>query len=173
MSAIAPYLSDLHDVLSPPVAGTVIVLTSMLAGTIVGWERRKRDKPAGLRTMMLIAVGSTIFTLSSIMIAGDSWADRGRIAAQIVSGIGFLGAGAIIRDRGEVRGLTTGATIWVVAAIGVMIGAGYAAAGLALTFLVVAALTLFRHDEGHDDGHGHSKPSALGESQSKSTGGDD
>ena len=147
METILPYLGDLHQVLPPPAAGVVLVLCSILCGTLVGLERESRDKPTGRRTMMLIAVGSTIFTLASILVAEGSFADRGRIAAQVVTGVGFLGAGAIIRDRGSVRGLTTGATIWTVSAIGVMIGAGYAAAGLMLTLLVVAVLMLFRRHE--------------------------
>ena len=147
MESIWPYLSDLHAVLPAPVAGIVLVICSVLCGTMVGMERESRDKPAGVRTIMLIAVGSTIYTLTSILIVGDSFADRGRIAAQVVTGVGFLGAGAIIRDRGSVRGLTTGATIWTVSAIGVLIGAGYGAAGLALTTLVVGVLLLFRRHE--------------------------
>jgi putative Mg2+ transporter-C (MgtC) family protein len=120
---------------------------SIVCGTVVGLERESKDKPAGLRTVSLICVGSTIFTFASIMIVDDSYADRGRIAAQIVTGIGFLGAGAIIRERGTVVGLTTGATIWTVAAVGVIVGMGYAVAGLSLTLLVVAMLILVRRFE--------------------------
>jgi len=138
---------NLHLKLSTEWAGIVLILTSIVCGTIVGLERESKDKPAGLRTVTLICVGSTIFTLASIMIVGGSFADRGRIAAQIVTGIGFLGAGAIIRERGTVLGLTTGATIWTVAAIGVVVGMGYAIAGLALSLVVVAMLTLARHFE--------------------------
>ena len=143
------YLGNLHDELGQPWSSMILVVVAVLAGTLVGTERRSRDKPAGLRTLSLICVGSAIFTLVSVLIVGDTIADRGRIAAQIVTGIGFLGAGAIISDRGEVRGLTTGATIWVTAAIGMMIGAGYGAGGLGLSFLVVGMLIAFRrHEEG-------------------------
>ena len=120
------------------------MLCSVTCGILVGLERRARQKPAGLRTVSLICVGSTIFTIASILIAGDSGADRARIAAQVVTGVGFLGAGAIIREQGTVHGLTTGATIWTVAAIGVLIGIGHAAGGLAVTLIGLGMLTLFR-----------------------------
>ena len=151
MEWLWPYLGDLHAVLPRPLAGAVLVLCSALCGTLIGLERQTRDKPAGMRTMMLICVGSTVFTTASLLVGGGFYTDRGRIAAQVVTGIGFLGAGAIIRDRGTVTGLTTGATIWTVAAIGVLIGAGYAASGLALTILVIGILVLFRRHEGETE----------------------
>ncbi len=134
------YFGDLHLVLPPHWAGIVLVLSSVACGMMVGAERQFKQKPAGARTLTLICVGSTLFTLASILIAGES-ADRTRIAAQVVTGVGFLGAGAIIRNRGTIVGLTTGATIWTVAAIGVLVGGGYAAAGIVLTALVVGMLT--------------------------------
>ena len=140
MQAITPYLYDLHQVLTPPWDDTILILVAIVCGVIVGFERESKNKPAGLRTVSLICVGSTIFTLASILMASGSTADRGRIAAQIVTGIGFLGAGAIIREHGTIVGLTTGATIWTVSAIGVLIGTGYAAAGLALTLIVLGML---------------------------------
>lgn len=147
MESLSPYLGDLHAALPAPAAGTVLVLCSAVCGTLIGLERQTRHKPAGMRTMMLICVGSAVFTIASLLVGGGFYSDRGRIAAQVVTGIGFLGAGAIIRDRGRVTGLTTGATIWTVAAIGLLIGAGQAAAGLALTFLVLGILVLFRRAE--------------------------
>ncbi|HVT43745.1 MAG TPA: MgtC/SapB family protein [Thermoanaerobaculia bacterium] len=94
------------------------LLFAVAVGLMVGLERELRGKPAGLRTMMLIALGSTLFTIFSIEIVGESIADRGRIAAQIVTGVGFLGAGAILHDRRQVTGLTTAASIWLVASLG-------------------------------------------------------
>jgi len=136
-----PYLGDLHRLLEPHLAGAILVLVSVLCGLMIGQERESKDKPAGLRTVTLICVGSTIFTLASILIAGGTGvADPGRIAAQVVTGIGFLGAGAIIREHGTVVGLTTAATIWAVSAIGVVIGAGYAAGGIALSIVVLVTL---------------------------------
>ncbi len=141
MSDLLVYLGDLHRVMEPAWASTTLILVAVVCGTVVGLEREARNKPAGLRTVSLICVGSTVFTLVSILIASGVPADRGRIAAQVVTGVGFLGAGAIIRDHGAILGLTTAATIWVVSAIGVLIGAGYAAGGLALTLIVVVMLT--------------------------------
>ena len=140
MTDLWPYFGDLHRQLPEHWAGVVLVLCSVLCGILIGAERQSKQKAAGARTLTLICVGSTVFTLASILIAGDV-ADRTRITAQVVTGVGFLGAGAIIRDRGTIVGLTTGATIWTVAAIGVLVGGGYAVAGIVLTLLVVGTLT--------------------------------
>lgn len=138
METVWPYLGDLHRVLrsQPVLLNIFLIAASILCGTIIGLEREVKEKPAGLRTVSLISVGSTIFSLISVSL-GDS-----RIAAQIVTGIGFLGAGAIIREQGTVVGLTTGATIWTIAAIGVAVGYGYAAAGVALSLVVLGTLTV-------------------------------
>lgn len=138
---IWPYAGDLHDVMSPHWSGIVLVLCSVACGLLIGAERETKQKPAGLRTITLICVGSTLFTFASILLAGD-WADRTRIAAQVVTGVGFLGAGAILQHRGTIVGLTTGATIWTAAAIGVLVGGGYGAAGIVLTMLVVGLLII-------------------------------
>ncbi|NLX14525.1 MAG: MgtC/SapB family protein [Phycisphaerales bacterium] len=146
MSNLLPYIGDVYKLFpdQPYWAGLILITCSTLCGMIVGLEREARAKPAGVRTVTLICMGSTIFTLASLLMAQGAPADRARIAAQVVTGIGFLGAGAIIRDRGAVVGMTTGATIWTVAAIGVLIGIGYATAGLVLTFIVVGMLMAFR-----------------------------
>src|SRR5918911_5605618 len=88
------------------------LLTAALLGAIIGFERELRQKTAGLRTNILIAVGSALFTLMSYELAADGSGDPGRVAAQIVTGIGFLGAGAIMRTGSSVQGLTTAATVW-------------------------------------------------------------
>src|SRR6187401_891893 len=132
---------DLHEFLSTPWLQVVLVLTSVVCGAIVGAEREKHEKPAGLRTLILVCLGSTSFTLASYAFtttAGDS----GRVAAQIVTGIGFLGAGAILHGSGLVRGMTTAATIWAMAATGMVVGIGYAGAGLGLSLLVRVVLTV-------------------------------
>ncbi len=98
------------------------LLLAAFLGGIIGLERELRGKPAGLRTNMLIAMGSTLFTTISMQMAVN--ADPTRIAAQVVTGIGFIGAGVILREHGAVIGLTTAATIFVVAAVGVAVGAG-------------------------------------------------
>jgi len=112
------------------------LLFSFLIGAIIGAEREYRSKSAGLRTMILIAVGSTVFTLISIRISGDA----GRIAANIVTGIGFIGAGIIFRENNRVVGITTAAIVWVTAALGMAIGAGYYV--IALYSFLVAGMSL-------------------------------
>jgi putative Mg2+ transporter-C (MgtC) family protein len=124
-----------------------LVLAAVLGGAI-GVERELREREAGLRTHMLVSVGSALFTIVSaygfhaFLSSGQSVvrADPTRIAAQIVTGIGFLGAGAIIRQGFSVRGLTTAATLWVVAAVGLAAGAGYYSAAAITTALVLVAL---------------------------------
>jgi putative Mg2+ transporter-C (MgtC) family protein len=117
-------------------------------GGAIGFERELREREAGLRTHLLVSVGAALFTLVSAY-AWTDWrfsTDEGlvfdptRIAAQVVTGIGFLGAGAIIRQGLSVRGLTTAATLWVVAAIGMATGAGYYAAAVITTVLVLVSL---------------------------------
>ena len=148
MGDISAWLGDINtvDALGPAAAGTICIFASAICGAIIGIERERRDKPAGLRTVVLICLGSTIFTIVSLLLASQKpMADPARLAAQIVTGVGFLGAGAILRDRGTVVGLTTGATIWTVAAVGVTIGAGYVAAGLVFTTLILLVLTVAHH----------------------------
>ncbi len=104
----------------------VRLLAACVAGAIIGIERELHGKPAGLRTNVMICLGAALFTVLSIEMAaiGGRIADPSRIAAQIVTGVGFLGAGAIIQLRGHVMGLTTAATIWLVASVGRALGAG-------------------------------------------------
>jgi len=112
-------------------------------GAAIGLEREYRQKPAGLRTNILIAVGSALFTVLSLIVPTHSGGTADRIAAQIVTGIGFLGGGAILRQRSTVHGMTTAATIWVNAAIGMAAGLGQlslAAVATALTLVVLAVL---------------------------------
>jgi uncharacterized membrane protein YhiD involved in acid resistance len=114
------------------------LLMAVLLGGAIGIERELRGKAAGLRTNILICLGATLFTHLSIVLAGPG-GDSGRIAAQVVTGIGFLGAGTILHSKGAIAGLTSAATIWLVAAIGVAIGSGaiYEAAGATLLTLLV------------------------------------
>jgi len=106
-----------------PTIALKLVLAAVLGG-IIGIEREIRDKPAGLRTNILICVGSTLFMSISTKVAEMLGGDPTRIAAQIISGIGFLGAGAVLHSHGFVLGLTTAATIWVVAGVGMALGSG-------------------------------------------------
>jgi putative Mg2+ transporter-C (MgtC) family protein len=124
-----------------------LALAAALGG-LIGVERELREREAGLRTHLLVSVGSALFTIVSaygfhaFLVSGASVvrADPTRIAAQIVTGIGFLGAGAIIRQGFSVRGLTTAATLWVVAAVGLAAGAGYYSVAVITTALVLIAL---------------------------------
>jgi putative Mg2+ transporter-C (MgtC) family protein len=124
-----------------------LALAAVLGG-LIGIEREIREREAGLRTHMLVAMGSALFTIvsaygfHSFLASGQAVvrADPTRIAAQIVTGIGFLGAGAIIRQGLSVRGLTTAATLWVVAAIGLAAGAGYYSGAVITTALVLLSL---------------------------------
>lgn len=119
------------------------ILLAAALGAIVGYERRRADKPVGLRTLVLISTGAALFTVASIY--GFEDADPTRIAAGIVTGIGFLGAGAIIRRRvGGVEGITTAAAIWVVAAIGLAAGAGLYLMATVTTVIVMLVLLLLR-----------------------------
>ena len=122
-----------------------LVLATVLGGAI-GWEREASAKPAGLRTTILICLGATVFTDLSIrfggLAVGSGAADPTRIAAQIITGIGFLGAGTIIQARGTVTGLTTAATLWVVAGIGMAVGNGSYIEAVGATLLVLVVLVL-------------------------------
>src|SRR5262245_16861847 len=126
----------------PPADLALRLLLAAGLGAAIGIERELRQKPAGLRTNILIAVGAALFTIVSVEMA-SAGGTSDRIAAQIVTGIGFLGAGAILRGRADVHGMTTAATIWVNAAVGMAAGAGYpllATIATAITLVVLLAL---------------------------------
>ena len=131
------------------------LLLAAALGGFIGLEREASGKPAGFRTNLLICVGAALITQLSISIAADATlpggfrSDPGRISAQIVSGIGFLGAGTILHARGSVTGLTTAATLWVVAAIGMAVGAEAYVQALAATGLVLLALMILGRFEDH------------------------
>lgn len=116
-----------------------LVLAAVLGG-MIGVERQLHDKPAGLRTNILICVGSTLFMSISTTVAQLLGGDPTRIAAQIISGIGFLGAGAVLHSHGFVLGLTTAATIWVVAGIGMALGAGMYSLAIFVTGMSIVTL---------------------------------
>jgi uncharacterized membrane protein YhiD involved in acid resistance len=127
----------LHDL------NTVIVgrlLLAALLGGAVGLERELRHKPAGLRTNMLICIGAALFTIISYEMASNVGGDHTRIAAQIIPGIGFIGAGVVIRERGAVMGITSAATIFVIASVGMAAGAGLPVTAIFTTLLLLVAL---------------------------------
>ncbi|MDF0693124.1 MgtC/SapB family protein [Aquirufa ecclesiirivi] len=116
------------------------ILLSILIGAIIGLEREYRSKSAGLRTMILVCVGSCIFTLLSYKIGLGS---QDRIAANVLTGIGFLGAGVIFREKDRVTGITTATTIWVVSALGMTIGAGFELLACVTSAIVIIILSAF------------------------------
>jgi putative Mg2+ transporter-C (MgtC) family protein len=138
------WLGDIHQVAPQHWVGVIVTTTSVLCGGLIGMERSKARKPVGLRTLILICLGSAIFTQASLLISDHPLTDRGRIAAQVVTGVGFLGAGAIIRERGLLIGITTGAGIWATAAVGVVLGAGYVAAGIFFSLVILGTLAAER-----------------------------
>lgn len=123
-------------------------LTAVLCGGAIGMERETTGKPAGLRTSIIVCLGSMLFTIMSIELGKSSNGDGTRIAAQIVTGIGFLGAGVILRERtGGIKGVTTAAIIWLMAAIGMMIGSGYLISSTAVTAAIVIMILSLRRVE--------------------------
>ena len=115
------------------------LLMACLLGALVGLQRELKHKAAGVRTNLLICMGSAFFTLLSAVLAGDANPDKGRVASNIVQGIGFLGAGLILHNRSRVSGLTSAASVFVVASIGMACGAGlYAAAAVAAIIVILA-----------------------------------
>lgn len=146
MEALTAYLPAWVEVLQLQVLGRLSL--ALVLGALIGLERELSGKPAGLRTNILICVGAAILTEASVYAASSFAvnefvrADPGRIAAGIVTGIGFIGAGTIIVWRGAVTGLTTAATLWVVAAIGMMVGFRAYVVAVGATVLVLLTLVL-------------------------------
>lgn len=117
------------------------ILLAMLLGGLLGAEREFRDKAAGFRTLILISVGACLFTLWSLHLGDPD--DPTRIAANIVTGIGFLGAGVILREGGRITGLTTAAMIWLAASLGMGVGSGAIWLSIAATFVILIVMWLF------------------------------
>ncbi|RZK52526.1 MAG: MgtC/SapB family protein [Pedobacter sp.] len=115
------------------------LIATLLCG-LIGLEREFRSKQAGLKTMIMIGLGSTLFTILSVKIGLNS---QDRIASNIVTGIGFLGAGVIFKEDNQVKGLTTACVIWIVAAIGMAVGSDYYEQAIGVTFVVLIALLIF------------------------------
>lgn len=131
------------------------LLISILCGGLIGLERELARKQVDLRTLILICLGSTLYmTVSQLaaLNAGQEF-DITRVAAQVVTGVGFIGAGTIIQARGQIHGLTTAATIWTVAAIGLIVGAGFPWVGLGVTLIVLIILVLIRRAERYIANH--------------------
>lgn len=133
------------------VSCTVRLLLSMLLGSLIGMERKRKGQMAGIRTFALISMGATLAMLLSIYVPqeylGLKNGDPGRIAAQVITGIGFLGAGTIIQMKGSVRGLTTVAGIWIVAIVGMAVGVGMYLIAVITTALVLFVLLVLENIE--------------------------
>lgn len=149
-------MNDIIEMVMDPsvnlIGATFKLLLSLLLGSIIGLERRRKGQIAGMRTFSLICMGATLAMLVSIYIPqeylGLKNGDPGRIAAQVISGIGFLGAGAIIQMKGSVKGLTTAAGIWMTAAIGLAVGAGmYAVSIIAVLFILFILAFAERYEQ--------------------------
>jgi putative Mg2+ transporter-C (MgtC) family protein len=134
--------------LSPNVLIAIKLLLAMVCGGAIGLERELSQKPAGLRTNVLIALAACLLMIASRHVSGGApYTDPARLVAQVVSGIGFIGAGVILQSRGSVRGLTTAATIFIVTAVGISIGEGMFTAALLTTVLIIFVLVLLRRVE--------------------------
>jgi putative Mg2+ transporter-C (MgtC) family protein len=127
-----------HGLMSPLMMGRMLMACAM--GGAIGIEREFRHKDSGLRTNMLICMASALFTMMSITLAGDAAGNKGQVAANIVQGVGFLGAGLILHSKSRILGLTSAATVFVVAAIGMTCGAGLYLQALVATIIVLIAL---------------------------------
>ncbi len=134
----------------PPATVALRLLLALVMGALIGWDRERRDKPAGLRTHMLVTIGSATFVLLGFEVAnlsGDP-IDPTRVLQGVVGGIGFLGAGSIIKGGGQVRGVTTAASVWVSGALGAAAGMGaYVVASVAmlLAFLTLVLVGKLEH----------------------------
>ena len=118
------------------------LLLACVLGAVIGLQREIRRKSAGVRTNLLICMGAAFFTLLSAVLAGDANPDKGRVASNIVQGIGFLGAGLILHNRSRVSGLTSAACVWVIASIGMACGAGLYGAAAVAALIVILSLEL-------------------------------
>ena len=152
MSGFWEYFLEQINSIEVNTLSSIFKLTlSLILGSLVGFERKRKGQPAGVRTFALISMGATLSMILSIYVPqeylGLKNGDPGRIAAQVVTGIGFLGAGAIIQMKGSVRGLTTAAGIWIMAAIGMAVGVGLYVMAFTATLLVLIVLLLIERVE--------------------------
>jgi putative Mg2+ transporter-C (MgtC) family protein len=127
---------------------SLLVLLAAALSALIGFNREMRNRPAGLRTHMLVGIGSCLFTLLSIYGFADG--DPGRVASQILPGLGFLGAGAILKERGNIEGLTTAASMWATASIGMAVGIGAWLLAMLATLIVWFVLAVLARAEPED-----------------------
>lgn len=145
------FITEINSVEVTTISSVYKLVLSMVLGAVIGYERKRKGQIAGVRTFSLIAMGATLAMILSIYVPqeylGLKNGDPGRIAAQVVSGIGFLGAGAIIQMKGSVRGLTTAAGIWMTAIIGMAVGVGMYWSSIIATVLILVILVAFEYYE--------------------------
>ncbi|OGL58188.1 MAG: hypothetical protein A3J27_00895 [Candidatus Tectomicrobia bacterium RIFCSPLOWO2_12_FULL_69_37] len=128
-----------------PLGTFALLLEAAFLGGLIGFERERNNQPAGLRTHIILCLGSALIMVVSFRVAsGGAAYDPGRIAAQVVTGVGFLGAGAIMRMGGSVRGLTTAASIWATSGIGLAVGAGMHAEAVSATAILLLSLAALK-----------------------------
>lgn len=151
MDIIDDFLKTISDTEVTTTSAIFKLALSLLLGGIVGFERKRKGQVAGARTFALISMGATLAMIVSIYIPqvylGLKNGDPGRVAAQVITGVGFLGAGAIIQTKGSVRGLTTAAGIWMVAALGLAVGVGLYGIAVISTVLILFTLVSLEHYE--------------------------
>src|SRR5438128_10039228 len=149
MHTIQGAMDVLRQEMGVVISSTILrLVVAAILGGIIGLERELRHKPAGLRTNMFICFGSAMFTVLSDQLAGGFGGDHTRVAAQIIPGIGFIGAGSILHSRGSVTGLTTAATLFVVASVGMAVGGGLYITAVFATVLILVALAVLGNLEG-------------------------
>lgn len=144
MNLFNDFLNTISDTEVTTTSAIFKLMLSLLLGGIVGFERKRKGQVAGARTFALISMGATLAMIISIYIPqvylGLKNGDPGRVAAQVITGVGFLGAGAIIQTKGSIRGLTTAAGIWMVAALGLAVGVGLYVIAIISTILILFTL---------------------------------
>jgi putative Mg2+ transporter-C (MgtC) family protein len=145
------------SLLTKDVELSIRLVLAALCGAGVGLQREHANKAAGLRTHILVALGSALFTIASVYGFGDR-ADPSRVAAQVVVGIGFIGAGAVLHSQMSVTGLTTAASIWVTAAIGMAAGAGMYYMTLVTTVIVLVVLQIQKHRDAQNEQLANQQP---------------
>lgn len=148
LSAVVTEVPDISTLAVGPLEIVLRLLCAMFVGAVIGTERELTHRPAGMRTHMLVALGSCVVMITSQMIfhqyrAFGATPDPARLSAQVITGVGFLGAGTILKEGPSIKGLTTAASVWAVACLGIAVGGGYYALGILGTVGMIVILVLF------------------------------
>ena len=148
LSAVVTEVPDISTLAVGPLEIVLRLLCAMFIGAVIGTERELTHRPAGMRTHMLVALGSCVVMITSQMIfhqyrAFGATPDPARLSAQVITGVGFLGAGTILKEGPSIKGLTTAASVWAVACLGIAVGGGYYVLGILGTVGMIVILVLF------------------------------